>query len=150
LDLALSQANQVDELKDGLVNAQQMNDEQLEANKIQLEEDATKTKKPRYAGPCSQTDKELVAAYTIWHASQTSLGTLTATTDSNSTSQTSPDDDIIGVSSGMEMEMANKKLMIQQLEEKKILLEEKIKEMETNEVEMQVFEFSFILTKKMG
>jgi hypothetical protein len=50
----MSRANQVDELKDGLVNAQQMNGEQLDANKIQLEEkkdkelDATKTRKIRY------------------------------------------------------------------------------------------------------
>jgi cobyric acid synthase len=36
------------------------------------------------------------------------------------------------------------KLMIQKLEENKILLEEKIKELEANEEEMQVFEFPHI------
>jgi hypothetical protein len=49
----MSRANQVDELKDGLVSAQQMNGEQLEANKTQQEEKdkelaaATKTRKTR-------------------------------------------------------------------------------------------------------
>jgi hypothetical protein len=94
LDLANSQANQVDELKTELD---------------------------------SSNETEVASSWTR-----------TATMDSTSQSQTFADD-IIGVSSGMEM--ANKKLMIQQLEEKKILLEEKIKEMEANEVDMQVFEF---------
>jgi glutamine phosphoribosylpyrophosphate amidotransferase len=90
----------------------------------------------------------MASAHETDAASQTSLGTQTTTMDSTSASQSQTSaDDIIGVSSGKEM--ANKKLIIQQLEEKKILLAEKIKELEANEEEMQVFEFVYF-NKNMG